>query len=362
MQDLDIGAKHVKLYVSQSLIFDGHLDKGGGEAPADQCILVGLENENERMECPVSACGERSEEARALASTDGDKELSVRYSPPAGAAVGVKGPSPGNVFGGRTMSPDCTKDSLSRLEDAASLSAAPASMGGVPGAAPPPPAGECPPVHQDLSLVQQLENLTGRKVSEPPGKYPSWLQPSPLGKGRKLKPLWLHPEKPLDWKDRFLSEDIICEGPGETEAGDKGPTHEQGRASSWNVLSEERAQRVTPRVCSDDLDIFNQPASRGRPASGRRGPKKDAGGGGLGDGQLASKGKAVIPAGGPDQQQGVLLPGPQFPQLQSEGFLLNQGPHRWQQRVKWARHSLHVRLLEILVIVPKVYPFHHFFL
>lgn len=358
----------MKLYVSKSLIFDGHLDKGGGEAPADQCILVGLGKENERMESPVNAHWEEGEDARAVASTGGDKELGVGHSPPAGAAVAMKGSSPGSAFGERAIFPDCTKDNLSKLEDAAGLSAAPTPMGGMPGAAPPAPAGECPPVAQELSLGHQLENPTGRKVSEPPGKHPSWLQPSPPGRGRELKPLWLCPEKPLDWKDRFPSEDTVCEGPGETEAGDKGPTREQGRASSWNVLSEARAERVAPGVCSDDLDIFNQPTGRGRPASGRRGPKQDARGGGLGDGngdgdgQLAGRGKAIIPAGGPDGQQGVLLPGPQFPHLQGEGFLLNQGPRRWPQRVKWVRHSSHVELLEIPVIAPKVYPFHRFFL
>lgn len=299
----------MKLYVNENLIFDGQLDKGSGEAPADQSILVGLQNENERVENTVNAHSEESRDACTVAGTDGDKELGVSCSQTAGAVVDGKVSSPGNLFGERSSSPDCMKDSSSKLEDDFSSLAPSASMGGMPSGPPFTPPVECPP------LDQQLESLTGRKISEAPGKTPSWLQPSPTGKGkkqggRKPKPLWLSPEKPLDWKDRLLSEDIISdiigEGSGETEARDKAPRREQVRGSSWNVISGERAQRVTPKVCYDDFDIFNQPSNKERPASGRRGPKKDALSSGRGDGQLTGIGKlekqsnlgSIIPGGG----------------------------------------------------------------
>ncbi|XP_045051269.2 katanin-interacting protein isoform X3 [Desmodus rotundus] len=264
--DLDIGAKNVKLYVNKNLIFDGQLDRGGGEAPADWSILVGPEDEKtETVESDTRAPWEGSRDARPPAGIDRDTE-------PAGAAVGTGLSPPGSALGERTNSPDSTEASLSTLEDDCSAPAALASVGGLPGGAPAPSHPvDCPPLSQGLSLTQQLESLTGRKVSEPPGKTPSWLQPSPPGKGRKPKPLWLSPEKPLGWKDRLLSEDLIGEGPG--EAGDKGLRREHGRASGRNVIS---GERVAPKVCSDDFDIFDQPSNRGRPASGRRGLKKDA--------------------------------------------------------------------------------------
>ena len=256
----------MKLYVNKNLIFDGQLDRGGGEAPADWSILVGPEDEKtETVESDTRAPWEGSRDARPPAGVDGDAE-------PAGAAVGTGLSPPGSALGERTNSPDSTEASLSTLEDDCSAPAALASVGGLPGGAPAPSHPvDCPPLSQGLSLTQQLESLTGRKVSEPPGKTPSWLQPSPPGKGRKPKPLWLSPEKPLGWKDRLLSEDLIGEGPG--EAGDKGLRREHGRASGRNVIS---GERVAPKVCSDDFDIFDQPSNRGRPASGRRGLKKDA--------------------------------------------------------------------------------------
>nr|KAF6489779.1 hypothetical protein HJG59_007249 [Molossus molossus] len=252
--------------------------------------VVGLSREQtEGMENDVHS--EDSHGARAVVGTGGGEELRVVGSPPAAAALDAKASPPGASFGERTNPPDCTEDTLSKLEDDFSLLAAPAPVEGEPGApAPGPPVG-CPPLDRELSLIQQLENLAGRKVSEPPGKTPSWLQPSATGKGRKQggkkpKPLWLSPEKPLEWADS-LPEDVIGEGPA--EATGRGPRREQGRPSSWTVLSGERARRVTPRVCSDDFDIFNRPSNRERPASGRRGPKRGALGSGHADGPPAGR-------------------------------------------------------------------------
>uniref|UniRef100_A0A452S005 Katanin interacting protein n=1 Tax=Ursus americanus TaxID=9643 RepID=A0A452S005_URSAM len=275
--DLDIGAKNVKLYVNKNLIFDGTLDKGGGEAPADRSILVGLKQEqDESRGRALGAPSGESREACKVAGTDGE------LSPPAGAVVDVKVSSQGTLLGGKMNPPDCTKDSLSKLDEDASCSAAPALTGGVPGAPPLCPPVECPPLDPEISLAQQLENLMGRKASEPPAKTPSWLQPSATGKGRKQggrkpKPLWLSPEKPLDWEGRLASDaspDTVGEAPREADVRDKGPRREPGRPSSWNVIAGERAQKVTPKVC-DDFDIFNQPSNREHPASGRRGPRKD---------------------------------------------------------------------------------------
>ncbi|XP_025775894.1 protein KIAA0556 homolog [Puma concolor] len=293
--DLDIGAKHMKLYVNKKLIFDGTLDKGGGEGPADLSVLVGQKNKKEeRMERTVGAPSGEGGDACKMAGTDG------AHSQPAGAAVDVKVSSQGKLFGEKMNPPNCTKDNSSKLNEDTSLLAAPApmpaSMGGVPRPPPLRPAAECPALDPEPSLIQQLENLTGRKVSEPPAKTPSWLQPSAAGKGRKQggrkpKPLWLSPEKPLDREGGLPSDDVIGargEGPREAEIGDKGPRREQGRASSWNVIAGERAQKVTPNVC-DDFDIFNQPSNRERPASGRRGPRKDALSSGHSDGQPTSR-------------------------------------------------------------------------
>nr|XP_055221550.1 katanin-interacting protein isoform X7 [Gorilla gorilla gorilla] len=293
--DLDIGAKNVKLYVNRNLIFNGKLDKGDREAPADHSILVDQKNEkSEQLEEAMNAHLEESKGIHEMAGASGDKELGLGCLPPAETLVDAKLSSQGNVSGKRKNSTNCRKDSLSQLEEYLRLSAAPTSMGDVPSAPATSPPVRCPPVHEEPSLIQQLENLMGRKICEPPGKTASWLQPSPTGKdrkqgGRKTKPLWLSPEKPLAWKGRLPSDDVIGEGPGETEARDKGLRHEPGWGTSRSVNTKERPQRATTNVHSDDSDIFNQPPNRECPASGRRGSRKDAGSSSHGDDQPASR-------------------------------------------------------------------------
>uniref|UniRef100_A0A8C0WQ66 KATNIP domain-containing protein n=1 Tax=Castor canadensis TaxID=51338 RepID=A0A8C0WQ66_CASCN len=259
--DLAIGAKNVKFYVNKRLVFDGMLDKGDEEAPTGHTILADLQNE--KNESTDSA-------TPSVAGVNGDENLGLRSSQPAEALVNAKISSQGNFFGERMNSTNCMKDSLSKLEEDVRLLAAPASMGNVPSVTSSSPPVKHPPLEEEPSLVQQLENLTGRKISEAPGKAPCWLQPSPTGRGRK--------PKPLDHKGRLPSDgiiNVIGEGAGEPGEG-RGHRREQGRTTSWNVIAREQPQRVTAKVCSDDLDIFKHPPNKERPANGRRGSRKDA--------------------------------------------------------------------------------------
>lgn len=296
IQDLDIGAKNVKLYVNKSLIFDGVLDKGGGKAPFDCTIPVDLQSEKiESPEKALHADWEGSKSALRMASVNGDKQLGHSCSQPAEALVEITVSSQGDLLGERVNSTHCPKDSLSKSQEDVRLLAASASMGDGPSIPSFSSPGKCPPLEEEPSLIQQLENLKGKRIPEPSGKTPHWLQPSLAGMGkkqagRKPKPLWLSPEKDLEQKSKLLLDDVIGDASGEVEAREKGPRREQGRTSSWNVITEERPQRASSKACGDDLDIFSQPPNRDRPASGRRALKKDASGS-HGDDQPASKGK-----------------------------------------------------------------------
>ncbi|XP_038938819.1 katanin-interacting protein isoform X6 [Rattus norvegicus] len=69
--DLDIGAKNVKLYVNKSLLFDGVLEKGGGEAPFDCTIPVDLQSEkNENPEKALRTDWKESKGALKMAATE----------------------------------------------------------------------------------------------------------------------------------------------------------------------------------------------------------------------------------------------------------------------------------------------------
>ncbi|KAM7329310.1 hypothetical protein ACRRTK_010923 [Alexandromys fortis] len=291
--DLDIGAKNVKLYVNKSLIFDGVLDKGGGKAPFDCTIPVDLQSE--KIESPEKALRADWEGSKSalMASMNGDEQLGYSCSQPAEALVEMTVSSQGDFLGERVNSTHCPKDSLSKSQEDVRLLAASASMGDGPSIPSSSSPGKCPPLEEEPSLIQQLENLKGKRIPEPSGKTPHWLQPSLAGMGkkqagRKPKPLWLSPEKDLEQKNRLLLDDVIGDASGELEAREKCPRREQGRTSSWNVITEERPQRASSKACGDDLDIFSQPPNRDRPASGRRALKKDASGS-HGDDQPASK-------------------------------------------------------------------------
>ncbi|XP_076408101.1 katanin-interacting protein isoform X1 [Peromyscus maniculatus bairdii] len=292
--DLDIGAKNVKLYVNKSLIFDGVLDKGGGQAPFDCTIPVDLQSEkNESPEKALSAGWEESKGALRMAGINGVQELGHSCSQPAEALVDMTVSSQGDFLGERVNSTHCPKDSLSKLQEDVRVLAAPASMGDGPSVPSSSSLGKYPPLEEEPSLLQQLENLKSKRIPEPAGKTPHWLQPSlaEVGKkqaGRKPKPPWLSPEKDLEQKSRLPLDDVIGDDLGEVEAREKGPRREQGRTNSWSVITEERPQRVSSKACGNDLDIFSQPPTRDRPASGRRALKKDASGS-HGDDQPASK-------------------------------------------------------------------------
>lgn len=288
IQDLDIGAKNVKLYVNKSLIFDGVLEKGGGEAPFDCTIPVDLQRErNESPEKALSTGWKESKGALKMAALSEAKELGLSCSQPA-ESLDMTVSSQGDFLGEKVNSTYCPKNNLSKLHEDIKLLATPASMGDGPSVPSSSSPGKCLPLEEEPSLIQQLENLRGRKT-------PHWLQPSLAGMDkkqsvRKPKPLWLSPEKDLEQTSKLASDDVISDAPGEVGAREKGPRREQGRTSSWNVITEERPPKASSKACANDLDIFSQPPNRDRPASGRRALKKDASSS-HGDDRPASKGK-----------------------------------------------------------------------
>ncbi|XP_055994774.1 katanin-interacting protein [Sorex fumeus] len=277
--DLDVGAKSVKLYVNESLVFDGQLDKGAGEAPAGQSILVSLKRPGQAR----PGLGEDGEDAQELGGTEGAE--AGRGAPSPGAAVAGKA-APASVARDQLDAPDGMKAGVSKSEGEFSMAAA------IPAPAPAPP-GEGATPGPEPTLTQQLETLMGRKASKSQGRTPSWLQAAPAAPGRKPRPLWLSPEKPLDWK-----------GPGTGLSDADGP--EQGRASSWAAatIPGERAQRGPPRGSRDDFDlIFQQPSPREPPASGRRGGSRRDSNLRLSQDQPAGRDVARAPALWPSEQE-----------------------------------------------------------
>uniref|UniRef100_A0A4X2KHU6 Katanin interacting protein n=1 Tax=Vombatus ursinus TaxID=29139 RepID=A0A4X2KHU6_VOMUR len=275
LTDLDIGAKKVKLYVNENLIFDGELEKGSGELVAGCSTVVDLKNDG--RENSTNPNMEESKDTCQTISIDGDKEFSFSYSQSDRTLSGI--------FGIKMASTNCTKDNLSKLEEDLKVLSAPVSMVDVP-SDPQESSLVKYPSDDELTITEQLEKFTGRKVSQPLSKTPPWLQSFSKMKdkkpeSKKQKPPWLSPEEPLDLKVKLQSDGIINEFPAENEENDKCLQWEQGRASSRNAIASDRPQARAEKEATDDLDIFDLLSNKDRcgpehPISGRRSSRKDA--------------------------------------------------------------------------------------
>uniref|UniRef100_A0A8C9PMX5 Katanin interacting protein n=1 Tax=Spermophilus dauricus TaxID=99837 RepID=A0A8C9PMX5_SPEDA len=126
--DLDVGVRNLKLYVNESLIFEGTLEKGDGAAPAGHTFPVDLEPERSEGALDATRCDEGRDVPQA-AGRDGNKELSPTGSQPAEALRDVRFSPPGNSSGGRASPPGGTRGDLSRSEEDLRVLAAPAPTG-----------------------------------------------------------------------------------------------------------------------------------------------------------------------------------------------------------------------------------------
>ncbi|XP_074053482.1 katanin-interacting protein isoform X2 [Macrotis lagotis] len=294
--DLDIGAKKVKLYVNENLVFDGELKKGSEELVADYITIVDFKNDGQEKSANLNM--EESKDTCRATGTDGDKEFDCNYSQPDGTSSHFKASLHGNTFDIKMNSTNCTKDSLSKLEEDLKVLSAPVSMVDVP-SEPLESSLVKYPCDDDLTITEQLEKLTDRKISQPLSKTPPWLQSfskmkNKTSEGRKQKPPWLSPEEPLDLKVKIQSDGITEEFLEENEENGKCLQWEQGRSSSCSAIASDRSQARTEKGDIDDLDIFDLLSYKDRhgperPISGRRSSRKDTFNSSHGDEGLINK-------------------------------------------------------------------------
>ncbi|XP_056661474.1 katanin-interacting protein isoform X3 [Monodelphis domestica] len=297
--DLDIGAKKVKLYVNENLVFDGELEKGSGQLVADCNTTIDLKNDGQENAATPNT--EESKDTCRTTGTDGGKEFGFNYSQPDGTSSHLKASLDGNIFDIKMHSTNCIKDNLSKLEEDLKVLSAPVSMVDAP-SNPPESSVVKYPSDDELTINEQLEKLAGRKISQPLSKTPPWLlsfsKMKDKPEGKKQKPPWLSPEEPLDLKDKLQSDGITKEFPGENEENDNCLRWEQGRASSRPAIASDKPQARTEKGDIDDLDIFDLLSNKDRygperPISGRRSSRKDAFSSNDGDEGLTNKEDAL---------------------------------------------------------------------
>ncbi|XP_066186289.1 katanin-interacting protein isoform X2 [Sylvia atricapilla] len=276
--DLDVGAKKVKLYVDENLVFDGELERGSGDLLADQNTTIDLTDHKQDTSAYPSA---ERKEGNAPAGPDKKTDLHFKCSESSSASLNWKALPEENLLEPKMNSISFTKKNLSQLEDDLNVFPSQVCIKDAKEEAAAAAVPEQVQSDDELCLSEQMEKLTGRKLTDSAGAVPSWLQSSSQVTQNnqvtpsRQKPPWLATEQ--NFSSRFqtqpdeimknfstlISEDVKCQ------------RHELGRPNSRNATGDERSQMLTRKDADVDLEIFDQLSNKNccslqYPVSGRR--------------------------------------------------------------------------------------------
>ncbi|NWS53306.1 K0556 protein, partial [Chunga burmeisteri] len=275
--DLDVGAKKVKLYVDKNLVFDGELQRASGDLLTDHSTTIDLKDH--KQDISAYSSNERKE-VNAPAVTEEKADLHFKCLQSNSTSLNWKS-LPEEKLEHKMNSISFTKKNLPELKghlkvlpsqvctkDAKENSTVQAVM-------------EYVLSDDELSLSEQMEKLTGRKLSGSAGAIPSWLQSSSQVTENnqvtfgKQKPPWLAAEHCLGTRFKTQSDGIMKNFSDLTNEDVKCQRNELGRSSSRNASGDERSQMLTRKDGDVGLDISEQLSNKNScslqyPTSGRR--------------------------------------------------------------------------------------------
>ncbi|NWW36863.1 K0556 protein, partial [Panurus biarmicus] len=274
--DLDIGAKKVKLYVDENLVFDGELERGSGDLLADQNTTIDLTDH--KRDTSASPSAERKE-GHAPAGPDRKTELHFKCSESNTASLNWKALPEENLLEPKMNSISFTKKNLSQSEDDLKVFPSQVCMKEAKEEAAAVP--EHVQSDDELCLSEQMERLTGRKLTDSAGAVPSWLQSSSQVTQNnqvtpsKQKPLWLATEQNFNSRLQTQADEIMKNFSDLISEDGKCQRHELGGTNSRNATGDGRSQMLTRKDADVDLDIFDHLSDKNccslqYPVSGRR--------------------------------------------------------------------------------------------
>ncbi|XP_029432496.1 protein KIAA0556 homolog isoform X2 [Rhinatrema bivittatum] len=268
LSDLDIGAKDVKIYIDETLVFDGMLEKGCGNQVFDYSNTINMledtllssdtknadTNEASNLKTILDIGFESPEQCdslsaqNAISKNQADEEVNS-INPLQNVSLFSQEES----FS--VASTSCT--SLNFQEDTTDKTA----------------VMECSELENELSMKEQLEKIIGRKITDSISKTPSWLQASSDMKEKsqnrsKEKPSWLDTEQSLELGVQLQSDSTASNWQDLSEEDNKSELEKSMKKAS-EVISSSHLSR---KVCADEFDnLINQDFhSPERPISGRR--------------------------------------------------------------------------------------------
>ncbi|NXA09629.1 K0556 protein, partial [Sapayoa aenigma] len=276
--DLDVGAKRVKLYVDENLVFDGELGRASGDLLADHSTTIDLTDH--KQDISASPSSERRE-INAAAITDRKADLPLTCSESNSTSLNWKSLPEEDLLEHQMNSISFTKKNLSELED--DLKAFPSQIctKDAKENSAEPAITEHVQSDDELSLSEQMEKLTGRKLSDSTGAIPSWLQSSSQVTENdqvtpsRQKPSWLATEHSLSSRFQTQTGGIMRNFSDLTNEDVKCQRDELGWPSSRNANGGERSQMLSRKDGDVGLDILEQLSDRNccssqYPTSGRR--------------------------------------------------------------------------------------------
>ncbi|XP_037766831.1 katanin-interacting protein isoform X8 [Chelonia mydas] len=274
LSDLDIGAKNVKLYIDENLVFSGQLEKGCGDLTTDFSTTINLKDNRQEIAAHSTQGRKQSNGAN---STGNKEDLYLKYPQPDWASLHWKSSLEENLPEEMMNSINFRKEKLTRLEEDLKVLSAPVSTKALKNDVSESAVVEYIQSDDELTMSEQMEKLTRKKLSESTGVTPSWLQSSSqvTEKYHKQKPSWLDTKHPLDLRVQEQSDGTMRGCPGLTDETIKCHGSEMGRSNSRNADGDEKTQMVTSKGCTINLDILDQLPNKycctpECPASGRR--------------------------------------------------------------------------------------------
>ncbi|NXP02286.1 K0556 protein, partial [Thinocorus orbignyianus] len=271
--DLNVGAKKVKLYVDENLVFDGELERASGDPLADHSTTIDL---TDHKQDPSACSANERKEVNEPAATEKKADLHFKCSQSNSPSPNWKSLPEENLLDCKMNSVSFTKKNLTELEGESEVLASQIRVKDAEENATTQVVMEHVQSDDELSLSEQMEKLTGRKLSDSTGAIPSWLQSSSQVMennqvaSSKRKPPWLATEHSLglslQTQSDLTNEDVKCR------------RNELGRSSSRNANGDERSQILTRKDGDVGLDISEQLSNKNccslqYPTSGRRSVK-----------------------------------------------------------------------------------------
>uniref|UniRef100_A0A8D0ESW4 Katanin interacting protein n=1 Tax=Strix occidentalis caurina TaxID=311401 RepID=A0A8D0ESW4_STROC len=275
--DLDVGAKNVKLYVDENLVFDGELERASGDL-TDHSTTIDLTDHKQDI---ATYSSNKSKEVNAPAVTEKKADQHFKRLQSNSTSLNWKSLPEENLLEHKMNSFNFTKKNLSELEDDLKVLPSQVCIKDAKENATVQAVTEHVQSGGELTLNEQMEKLTGRKLSDSTVAVPSWLQsPSQITENNqdtssKQKPPWLATEHCLGLRFQTQSDGIMKNFSDMTNEDVKCRRNELGRSSSRNANGDERSQLLTTKDGDEGLDIWEPFSNKiccslQHPANGRR--------------------------------------------------------------------------------------------